>query len=64
MGFQHDSPYLLQHARNPVDWYPWGPEASRKPLRLLPHPAIDRLLLLPLVPRDGAGVLRKRSDRR
>ncbi len=21
------SPYLLQHAYNPVDWYPWGPEA-------------------------------------
>ena len=21
------SPYLLQHAVNPVDWYPWGPEA-------------------------------------
>ncbi len=21
------SPYLLQHADNPVDWYPWGPEA-------------------------------------
>jgi uncharacterized protein YyaL (SSP411 family) len=21
------SPYLLQHAENPVDWYPWGPEA-------------------------------------
>ncbi|MFN0006884.1 MAG: thioredoxin domain-containing protein [Planctomycetota bacterium] len=21
------SPYLLQHARNPVDWYPWGPAA-------------------------------------
>ena len=21
------SPYLLQHAGNPVDWYPWGPEA-------------------------------------
>jgi hypothetical protein len=21
------SPYLLQHARNPVDWYPWGDEA-------------------------------------
>ncbi|PKN88748.1 MAG: hypothetical protein CVU51_03455 [Deltaproteobacteria bacterium HGW-Deltaproteobacteria-1] len=18
------SPYLLQHAQNPVDWYPWG----------------------------------------
>ncbi|QNU67368.1 DUF255 domain-containing protein [Ruminiclostridium herbifermentans] len=21
------SPYLLQHAYNPVDWYPWGAEA-------------------------------------
>src|SRR5687767_9464846 len=21
------SPYLLQHAYNPVEWYPWGPEA-------------------------------------
>ncbi|WP_347568777.1 DUF255 domain-containing protein, partial [Kitasatospora aureofaciens] len=21
------SPYLLQHAENPVDWWPWGPEA-------------------------------------
>src|SRR5438105_15484851 len=21
------SPYLLQHAYNPVDWYPWGQEA-------------------------------------
>ena len=21
------SPYLLQHAGNPVDWYPWGQEA-------------------------------------
>ena len=24
---QETSPYLLQHAHNPVDWYPWGPEA-------------------------------------
>jgi uncharacterized protein YyaL (SSP411 family) len=24
------SPYLLQHAHNPVDWYPWGPEAFEK----------------------------------
>jgi len=23
------SPYLLQHAHNPVKWYPWGPEAFR-----------------------------------
>jgi uncharacterized protein YyaL (SSP411 family) len=24
------SPYLLQHRHNPVDWYPWGPEALEK----------------------------------
>jgi uncharacterized protein YyaL (SSP411 family) len=24
------SPYLLQHAANPVDWYPWGDEALRR----------------------------------
>ena len=24
---QETSPYLLQHAANPVDWHPWGPEA-------------------------------------
>ncbi|RIK35960.1 MAG: thioredoxin domain-containing protein, partial [Chloroflexi bacterium] len=24
---QETSPYLLQHAHNPVDWYPWGEEA-------------------------------------
>ncbi|MEO6294476.1 MAG: thioredoxin domain-containing protein [Candidatus Limnocylindria bacterium] len=24
------SPYLLQHAHNPVDWHPWGPEALDK----------------------------------
>jgi uncharacterized protein YyaL (SSP411 family) len=24
---QETSPYLLEHADNPVDWYPWGPEA-------------------------------------
>jgi uncharacterized protein YyaL (SSP411 family) len=34
------SPYLQQHAHNPVDWYPWGPEAlerarqERKPILL------------------------------
>ncbi len=27
---QESSPYLLQHADNPVDWYPWGPEALAK----------------------------------
>jgi uncharacterized protein YyaL (SSP411 family) len=25
-----DSPYLLQHAFNPVDWHPWGEEAFQK----------------------------------
>jgi hypothetical protein len=25
-----NSPYLLQHANNPVDWYPWGAEALQK----------------------------------
>ncbi len=25
-----NSPYLLQHAHNPVDWYPWGEEALSK----------------------------------
>lgn len=24
------SPYLIQHAQNPVDWYPWGEEAFQK----------------------------------
>src|SRR5262252_4437515 len=28
----HD-PYLLLHAHNPVDWYPWGPEALAKAKR-------------------------------
>jgi uncharacterized protein len=27
------SPYLLQHAQNPVDWYPWGEEAFAKARR-------------------------------
>lgn len=28
------SPYLKQHAYNPVDWYPWGPEALDKAWKL------------------------------
>ena len=27
------SPYLRQHAHNPVDWYPWGPEAFERAQR-------------------------------
>ena len=52
------SPYLLQHAHNPVDWYPWGEEAfevarrDQKPI-LVEH----RLLGVSLVPRHGARVV-------
>jgi uncharacterized protein YyaL (SSP411 family) len=34
------SPYLLQHAQNPVDWYAWGPEALDRAARE------DKLILL------------------
>ena len=34
------SPYLLQHARNPVDWYPWGDEAFEQ------AKALDRPIFL------------------
>ena len=27
---EETSPYLLQHADNPVEWYPWGPQALEK----------------------------------
>lgn len=27
---EEDSPYLQQHAHNPIDWYPWGEEALQK----------------------------------
>src|SRR5271168_580388 len=27
---KESSPYLLQHAYNPVDWHPWGSEAFEK----------------------------------
>src|SRR4026208_2136041 len=30
---QEKSPYLLQHAHNPVDWHPWGEEAFEKARR-------------------------------
>ena len=28
-----DSPYLIQHAHNPVDWHPWGDEAFARAKR-------------------------------
>ena len=52
------SPYLLQHAHNPVDWYPWGEEALQKAKdEDKPISSQHWLLGLPLVPRDGARVL-------
>lgn len=30
---RESSPYLRQHAHNPVDWYPWGPEALERARR-------------------------------
>jgi len=38
--FLESSPYLLQHAHNPVDWYPWGDEAFQAAA------ALDRPVLL------------------
>jgi hypothetical protein len=32
--FLESSPYLLQHAHNPVNWYPWGDEAFATARRL------------------------------
>ena len=58
------SPYLLQHANNPVDWFPWGPDALAR--REAPRPAdlpVDRLRGLSLVSRDGTRVVRARADR-
>jgi len=34
---QETSPYLLQHAQNPVDWFPWGPDALAR-AKLLDRP--------------------------
>ena len=31
---QETSPYLRQHANNPIDWYPWGPEALERARQL------------------------------
>jgi len=49
------SPYLRQHAYNPVDWYAWGPDAlERARVENKADHALDWLLGLPLVPRDGS----------
>ena len=61
---QESSPYLRQHASNPVDWYPWGEEALAEARReSKPILLSVGLLGLPLVPRDGARVLREPGHR-
>ena len=59
------SPYLLQHAHDPVDWYPWGAEAldTRDDARPAGVP-VRRLCGVPLVPCHAPGVVRRRDDRR
>ena len=61
---QATSPYLLRHADNPVDWYPWGDEALAEAGAEDPtDPPLGRLQRLSLVPRDGARVVRGSGDR-
>jgi uncharacterized protein YyaL (SSP411 family) len=58
------SPYLLQHADNPVDWYPWGTEAFDAAKRKQQtHPAFCWICCLPLVSRHGPRKFRRRIDR-
>ena len=59
------SPYLLQHKDNPVDWYPVGRRGLRaRAGRGQADLPVGRLLDVPLVPRDGARELRERRGRR
>ena len=55
---EEKSPYLQQHAHNPVDWYPWGEEAFEKArARGQTDLSLHRLFHLPLVPCDGARIV-------
>ena len=59
------SPYLLQHADNPVDWWPWSRRGVRRGAPAGRAGAdLRRLRGLPLVSRDGARVVRGRGGRR
>ena len=50
------SPYLLQHASNPVDWYPWGPEAlERAKAENKPMGKLSRRVM-PIVSSEFTGV--------
>ena len=59
------SPYLLQHADNPVDWFDVGRGGVRRGAAARRAAADQRRLLgVPLVPRDGPRVLRGRRHGR
>ena len=59
-----NDPYLLLHAHNPVDWYPWGAEAlARAKRENKPIFSLDRLQHLLLVSRGGADDLFQSGDR-
>ena len=48
------SPYLLQHAHNPVYWYAWGDEAfAESRIGKEANLSVHRILNLPLVPCNG-----------
>src|SRR5437660_1341339 len=49
------SPYLQQHAANPVDWYPWGPEALERARRPSRRPELSRDLLRAVLDNLRAG---------
>ena len=52
---KESSPYLLQHANNPVEWYPWGEEA----LSAAKESDLPILQVLDTVPATGAMLWKK-----
>jgi len=60
---QEQSPYLLQHKDNPVDWYPWGEEAfaaaEKQDKPIFPF---HRLFYMPLVPCHGTRIVRRQHS--
>ena len=57
------SPYLLQHAENPVAGGPWGRDELVRARGAKADLSLHRLFGLPLVPRDGPREFRRRRDR-
>jgi len=51
------SPYLLQHADNPVDWWEWGDEAFTELGARRADSDLGRLRSMPLVSRDALRTL-------